>query len=328
MPQRTTDSSVWRVSTCKVIANVFRYHYVASKNNYVIYRPHYHPILDDPIFEDMDMNYSASKDVNGTNHNKDGDADAWVDYMSNMFGKMGLNKLSFTSVTVDNDGKIKTAPVEVGPSSSHHKRILEDDGETTGNKNVKIDVLTKIALDHKRPTAPEKAKTSPGRGFDFSKFKTKDGKNLVSILKGDPKARQQRTYIGGPNGKPQVIPPSKSKSKEAKNFVGGKVKDPKRGIYDNMIILDFNSLYPNLMITYKLDPALLVLDKRYALRPGVSYYDVKFSERSIFRFAQSKDGVRQVVIHHLMLSGAFQGCDDSTHWKSVNQQKDCTGRNG
>lgn len=65
--------------------------------------------------------------------------------------------------------------------------------------------------------------------------------------------------------------------KNGKAFSGGKVKEPKRGVYDNMPILDFNSLYPNLMLSYKLDPALIVFDDRFASCPGVKYNRVVFS---------------------------------------------------
>jgi DNA polymerase elongation subunit (family B) len=108
-----------------------------------------------------------------------------------------------------------------------------------------------------------------------------------------------------PSGKPLQISHTpklgkNGKAKEEKRMTGGRVMEPIRGEYNNMLILDFNSLYPNLMIRYKLDPALLVLDPKYANCPGVEYVDVKFSDKCSFRFAQSKNGVpyKGVIIQH------------------------------
>src|SRR5690606_29174947 len=35
---------------------------------------------------------------------------------------------------------------------------------------------------------------------------------------------------------------------------GGYVMDPKPGIYDDVIVLDFKSLYPSIILTFKIDP--------------------------------------------------------------------------
>jgi DNA polymerase elongation subunit (family B) len=75
--------------------------------------------------------------------------------------------------------------------------------------------------------------------------------------------------------------------------------------YENVPVLDFNALYPNIMMSYCLDPSLLVLDKRFANCPGVTYLRIRFSKTKEFLFAQGllKDAFEQqgfpgVMIKH------------------------------
>jgi len=67
--------------------------------------------------------------------------------------------------------------------------------------------------------------------------------------------------------------------------------EPDAGFYENVPVLDFNALYPNIMMSYFLDPALIVLDKRFANCLGVRYLDVRFNEKIVFRYAQDIQGV-------------------------------------
>lgn len=82
---------------------------------------------------------------------------------------------------------------------------------------------------------------------------------------------------------------------DSKGFSGGMVMEPEPGLYWNIIILDFNSLYPNLMMTHGLDPALLVLDlERFGpgkCKSGTKFLKVKMSNNNVYYYAQGHPGV-------------------------------------
>lgn len=76
-----------------------------------------------------------------------------------------------------------------------------------------------------------------------------------------------------------------------KGFSGGFVMEPTPGLYENVVVGDFNSLYPNIMITYGLDPSLLVLDEAFANCKGVKYLEIRFSPTIVFRYAWNQFGM-------------------------------------
>ena len=43
---------------------------------------------------------------------------------------------------------------------------------------------------------------------------------------------------------------------------GGYVMEPKAGIYDNVVVLDFKSLYPSIIMTFNIDPLTLITSKK------------------------------------------------------------------
>jgi DNA polymerase II len=67
-------------------------------------------------------------------------------------------------------------------------------------------------------------------------------------------------YLQKANSRNMVSPTRKFKEKK-KPITGGYVKESIPGIYDNLIVLDFKSLYPSIMRTFNVDPST-VLDKK------------------------------------------------------------------
>lgn len=53
-------------------------------------------------------------------------------------------------------------------------------------------------------------------------------------------------------------------NEKERGLTGGYVMNPKTGIHDNVIVLDFKSLYPSIMITFNIDP--LVMDKNGSIQ--------------------------------------------------------------
>jgi hypothetical protein len=77
----------------------------------------------------------------------------------------------------------------------------DDDDKDTEKKSIKVETLTKVTLDHKKHMED---KAAPGTGFNLSNFRTKNGKDLASILKGN-RGKKTVSYLGGPDGKPQKV---------------------------------------------------------------------------------------------------------------------------
>jgi DNA polymerase I len=78
-------------------------------------------------------------------------------------------------------------------------------------------------------------------------------------------------------------------------YRGALVLEPKTGLHDNVVVLDFASMYPNLMVNFNLSPDTLV-------RPGE-----KASEDSLYvipevkhRFRRTPDGFYRIVLRDLM----------------------------
>ncbi len=65
----------------------------------------------------------------------------------------------------------------------------------------------------------------------------------------------------------------------SEHAAGGYVFDPKPGIYNNVIVLDFRSLYPSIIQTFKIDPLSRLLSGTNTLRTPAGY---KFSDSEHF----------------------------------------------
>lgn len=72
-------------------------------------------------------------------------------------------------------------------------------------------------------------------------------------------------------------------------FAGGYVHEPKAGIYDNIIVLDFRSLYPSIIVTYNIGPSTI----------GKKGIKVEVGEK-IYEFEQEKQGFIPAVVKDLV----------------------------
>lgn len=93
-------------------------------------------------------------------------------------------------------------------------------------------------------------------------------------------------YIREANQRGIVCPSGKFVIKE-NPITGAYVMQPTPGIYDNVILLDFKSLYPSLMITYNLDPfSYTESGKNLIKAPNGATF-------------QNQDGIMPIIIKHL-----------------------------
>ena len=65
----------------------------------------------------------------------------------------------------------------------------------------------------------------------------------------------------------------------SEHAAGGYVFDPYPGLYNNVIVLDFRSLYPSIIQTFKIDPLSRLLADENTLRTPAGY---KFSASEHF----------------------------------------------
>ena len=68
-------------------------------------------------------------------------------------------------------------------------------------------------------------------------------------------------------------PNEKELAKRRESYAGGYVKEPERGLWDNIVYLDFRSLYPSIIITHNVSPDTLNREgcKEYDVAPEVGH---------------------------------------------------------
>jgi DNA polymerase elongation subunit (family B) len=81
---------------------------------------------------------------------------------------------------------------------------------------------------------------------------------------------------------------------------GGSVLLPTPGLLKPLGILDFASLYPTIMMAYKICYCTLVLDTQYLDLPGVTYYTVQINSDETVVFARDETAVIPKLLHKLV----------------------------
>lgn len=318
-------------------------HYVAAKNNYVVWRPNYHPVLDTPIFDNDD-------EVSG-----EYDAEKLMEYWMDKF-KQQENKPRFNIVRVNENGEAVSYPheelnalaneglcnaiskeetentaMDVVESKEEEGEVVEPPTKKRRQSPGKLDVMSqnyklencvtasglsaskviKMLDASKSNKGKRKAPHNLGSTYficysshiiDFTvkqSFDRDDDEGMyqasvADILRSN-KTKQSIVDIQFSNISKDIHGNTEDEDEEVdtgKGFSGGYVMEPIPGWYENIPILDFNSLYPNLMMTYFLCVSLLVIDyARYGNVPGVDYLDIIMNEKTTYRFAQNRPGV-------------------------------------
>ncbi len=75
------------------------------------------------------------------------------------------------------------------------------------------------------------------------------------------------------------VAPDKKDISETEHSAGGYVLDPKPGLYDDVVVLDFKSLYPSIIRTFKIDPISRILSSEDTIKTPGGY---KFSSTNNF----------------------------------------------
>jgi len=126
---------------------------------------------------------------------------------------------------------------------------------------VQLSALVGLPLDHVGTAAV---------GFRTEWYLTREAYRINELI---PK-RQERPYIP---------------------YAGGMVTAPKPGLHENVAVLDFKSMYPNIMITYNISPDTYVPKEEPAPKTGVyTAPEVKH------RFRKEPAGFYKTVLTHLI----------------------------
>ncbi len=120
--------------------------------------------------------------------------------------------------------------------------------------------------------------------------------------------------------KKKIVAPNIKDIETGEHSAGGYVLDPKRGIYDNVILLDFKSLYPSIIRTFKIDPySRLMADVNTITTPGgykfslTEHFLPDFISQLIKQRTQAiKQGIKPLSQAIKILMNSFYGVMGST----------------
>lgn len=90
-----------------------------------------------------------------------------------------------------------------------------------------------------------------------------------------------------------LVSPSTEYGKKESKILGGYVKEPKAGIYQNVLVLDFKSLYPSIITTFNIDPA------SFLKKPGKNEETIESPNGAFFKNTQ---GILPEIIKKLHAS--------------------------
>jgi DNA polymerase elongation subunit (family B) len=100
------------------------------------------------------------------------------------------------------------------------------------------------------------------------------------------------------------VPPLKSIDKNiSADIVGGYVKDPKPGIYNWVVTLDLNSLYPHLMLQYNMSPETYSPRNNYRIPDG----HVDIQQIVLDGNFENKDGRLSICANGVAFTNTKQG---------------------
>jgi DNA polymerase elongation subunit (family B) len=308
-----------RGQQCRVYCGM---RYVAHKNNYVVWRPHYHPVLDNDMFDTGDEHEMEMEDLDKMQQR-------WIDIMSKQkerpyFATVSNKNGQLVTVPTDELNNLSNIQIDNSmPKTIEVKSVKTVEDENTpvkrkiesvnikGNDLKKIKTANGVSVDRVFGllNSKNKGRRKPAfnkdvrviRSFDNDDDQEDYSASVTDIIRSN-KTKESIEKIQIDRVR-EVWKQDEDESKEdedenfgSKSFTGGYVMEPIPGWYENIPVLDFNSLYPSLMITYFLDPALLVLDvDRFGPNaPGMSNIDYqvcKINDKTTFYFAKNMMGI-------------------------------------
>lgn len=284
------------------------FHNEAHKQKKTIWRPYYHPLLDNPFFEkteDDESNYLNFSDNEDDNEN---------DYIITTNKKRKRSSSMSFDHLFHEDQNIKYVYQKKSNVRNFGNTFFTEDNEEEIQKNtVEMEVIQDTNLYN----------CFLGFSDNNPKYLETEYKKLAPRIKyiGYLYNKSLDVYATGEKESLSISENKKSKNeRKKKGFSGGLVMKPKPGIYYNIAVGDWNSLYPNLMQTFVLDSTALVIDPQYANCSGVEYLDIRINNNLVWRLAR---GVRTVLVQHtrnLVLSRKVCQRIMNTHYQRAKEE--------
>ena len=282
----------------------------AQLSGYVVYRPHYHPVLDTPISDQLDSELEALENKLGGSRNtrpsSAGQAAAAANDKNGPRREMSMRELRemwsrvLDFSTDDGDSVVRE---RIGPDGRVESSSSDLDTDAAWQPRSAADSKDRNPPPKKTPAAPTAPRASQILLAPMKKRKAvikfsggPGGVAKASKVAGSSKPAAGAGGAGGGGGASH----HGSKEKKKKAFSGGCVLEPVRGYHECASVLDFNSLYPTIMMAYRLDMALLVLDARDDNLPGIEYMTIRMNRRVAFRYVQNRPGPVITVTRELV----------------------------
>lgn len=96
----------------------------------------------------------------------------------------------------------------------------------------------------------------------------------------------------------ELIPNKGNYAKRAQeSYLGGFVLKPKRGLHENVVSLDFSSMYPSLMVSYNISPDTLVTEEKLDEMSEEDYYE---APQVNHKFSKKPDGFFKDILKNLI----------------------------
>lgn len=289
------------------------YYQLVSKRDYAIYREYWNPILDSPIIEDE----SLWKTLQGK--------DSRFFCEDNAQGVEELMKkfksATFSIRSFDQDAKETTSKPQIFKDiedNAHDESMFEkkrqndpvSENKTSKPEHDPMDVIVSEDSNtmiygqdvNSFGKYHQKYQTNGSPHFDPT---NESAKLFYDQARKDGAVREDGSLIGSPGDREgyfglvenssivqynkeikKKVKKLSKKEKKRKQIQGGFVMNPHPSFLRNIAVLDFNALYPNVNMSYNLDPGCLVIDERFANCPGVTYLEIRFNEKTKFLFAQ------------------------------------------
>ncbi len=255
----------------------------AKQENVVLYRPYYHPILDSMIVEELEDELDDSPIPKYRKDDDDDSEDTKLsDSIIRKFSQMAISSNPFASIY----NQALSVKSEEDATSRPNVEMHGFYGAHTFEHNVRPIEETKTSETptKKRPssdfglTMDTLASTKKSKGKDNQKGKIK----LYSQAdfdenEGDTRQQPSRETVKFGNDK-----------SEEKSYSGGFVMSPNEGLEWCVSIIDWNSLYPNIHISFFLDPQTLILEEEYGNRVDLEYVHVRFNREVVFGYVKEQ----------------------------------------
>lgn len=277
------------------------HHTVSNLRDGVLYRPPYHPILDLPIggsVSDEKRGNSTANVASMLKKRKSASPPATPatvhgkqDWQSWLYADTEMKDVDEVAKMEEEFANLELDFVPKGPNCEELKAHLEHVKEYGSD-------------------LPTHQKKKPSRyGYLKDKMAQSEykfgGKNFEELTKDLNKQRRftppPSTITFGSQDANKRGKSKKAKKDEQNSYAGGFVMEPFRGFWEVVVVADFNSLYPSIMITYCLDASNIVLDKRYLI-PSLNYMNVTFYKGREVVFAQGFEGMMNQHLR-LLLDG-------------------------